>query len=295
MEGLLLIRKPAGVTSFGALSPVKRMLGTGKVGHTGTLDRFAEGLLAVLVGPMTRFVPYLTELDKEYEAVFEFGAETDTLDPEGEVIATAELPAEAHILRRVSEFTGTILQAPPVYSAVHSGGERAHRIARSGRQVTLPARPVTVHRFDVLSWEPPFLRVRVACSKGTYIRSLARDLALACGSRGYVKELVRTRIGAFTLEEAVRPEEISRERLIGPREFIGRIGGIGVVHADRRTEAEISYGRPLPDAAFAVPQDGLYAVFSAESGSFLCLVERTHGRYGYRFVGTSGLKRTPSG
>lgn len=295
MEGLLLIRKPAGITSFGVLSPVKRMLGTGKVGHTGTLDRFAEGLLAVLAGPMTRLVPYLTELDKAYEAVFEFGTETDTLDPEGDVIATAGIPSEACIRDRVRDFTGDILQAPPEYSAVHAGGERAYRLVRSGHHVELPARPVTVHAFEVMSWEPPFLRVRVACSKGTYIRSLARDLALACGSRGYVSELVRTRIGAFTLDEAVRPEDLSRASLIGPREFIGRIGGIGTVLTDRRTEADIVCGRPLPDTALAAPEDGLYAVFSAESGSFLCLVERSRGRYAYRFVASAGLRRTPSG
>jgi tRNA pseudouridine55 synthase len=182
-SGIILLDKEPGCTSFQALSGLKRKLGTRHIGHAGTLDKFAEGLLVVLVGPCTRLAPLLQGLDKEYVARIRFGIETDTLDPEGEPVAEAPVPELETIQSAFPKLTGEILQVPPAYSAVHVKGARASKLARKGLTPELTARTVRINRIDLLGYDPPDLMIRVSCSKGTYIRSLARDLALLCGSR----------------------------------------------------------------------------------------------------------------
>jgi tRNA pseudouridine55 synthase len=198
-DGLILLHKPPGLTSFDALRDVKRILGTGKVGHTGTLDKFAEGLLLALTGRALKLSPWFTHCDKQYEGTVCFGAETDTLDPEGAVVANAPLPSRENVEQAIPQFLGKIEQAPPVYSAIHIDGQRASALARRGEAPEMRKRPVTIYRLELLSWEPPYAKIFVHCSSGTYIRSLARDIALAAGSRAHLTALVRTQIGGFRL------------------------------------------------------------------------------------------------
>lgn len=211
-DRIVPLAKRAGLSSFTSLWEVKRALGTRKVGHTGTLDSFADGLLVALAGRMTRFAPFITDMDKEYLALVRFGAETDTLDPEGDVVAEAPLPSRAAVEAAVRSHVGPIMQAPPAYSAIHVDGKRASERARRGETVQLPPRPVTIHAMELERIETgdddgvSTCALRVHCSKGTYIRSLARDIALAAGSRAHVTALRRTKVGPFSLAEAAGSE-----------------------------------------------------------------------------------------
>lgn len=201
-SSILLVHKPSGVTSFTSLGSIKRTVDP-KVGHAGTLDKFAEGLMIVLTGSMTRLNQVFSTMDKRYRATICFGKETDTLDPEGLVIATSDVPTLEQIKDAIPHFLGEIQQSPPQYSALHIGGKRASKLAREGKVVVMEKRPVTVYSFELVSFEEGLLVADIHVSKGTYIRSLARDLALACNSRGYLVNLVRTQIGPFLLEDAV--------------------------------------------------------------------------------------------
>jgi tRNA pseudouridine55 synthase len=202
-SGLILLHKRVGLTSFDSLRDIKRLLGSGKAGHTGTLDKFAEGLLLVLTGRALRLSKWFTHCDKQYEGTIRFGLETDTLDPEGSVIAEAPLPSCEAVEQALFRFRGDVEQAPPAYSALHIDGERASVLARRGEAPDMQKRPVRIHRLELISWEPPLARIFVHCSSGTYIRSLARDIALATGSRGHLVSLLRTRVAGFRLEDAV--------------------------------------------------------------------------------------------
>lgn len=208
-SGVMLFAKESGPTSFSSLGVIKKALGTGKVGHTGTLDSFAEGLLVVLVGKMTRLVPYITATEKRYQAVVAFGSETDTLEPSGQIIATSPLPSRQQVESVLDRFRGTISQVPPLYSAIHVDGQRASDLARSGQQAQLPSREITVHSLALTDFDGQYGLLEVTCSKGTYIRSLARDIALAAGSRGHLVALRRTGVGPFRLEDAVFSQRLT--------------------------------------------------------------------------------------
>ena len=202
-NGLLLLDKKPGLTSFESLGFIKKTLATGKVGHTGTLDKFASGLLIALSGYAGKLTPLFNICEKEYEAQVCFGIETDTLDPEGEVIKETDIPERESIEKALSAFRGVIQQAPPAFSAIHINGVRAHELARQGKMPEMKKRPVTIHKLELLSFEAPYAFIRVVCSSGTYIRSLARDIAIAAGSSSHLVALKRTRIGGFLLKDAV--------------------------------------------------------------------------------------------
>jgi len=214
LSGILPYAKKSGLTSFSSLGCIKKALHTKKVGHTGTLDSFAEGLLVVLTGSLTRLVPFFTLFDKTYEAVISFGKETDTLDPSGSVIRNAPLPDSADFEKSLSAFCGTIMQSPPAYSAIHVNGKRASGLAREGRLESLPERPVTVFKNEILEMRLTpenklrYARVLFHVSKGTYIRSLARDIALNCNSAAHLIGLKRTKVGCFSLEDAAFFEDL---------------------------------------------------------------------------------------
>jgi tRNA pseudouridine55 synthase len=240
-SGLILLNKKPGVTSFEALGEVKRALGTGKVGHTGTLDKFAQGLLLVLTGRALRLTPWFSHCDKQYKGRILFGAETDTLDPEGDVIAQAELPSRESVEQAIKTFKGDIMQKPPVFSAIHINGQRASKLARSGEIPEMKERAVTIYDIKLEEWNPPYAGIFVHCSSGTYIRSLARDIAVAAGSRAHLSSLTRTKVAAFSLDTAddaiasVRPIDKSVIAALGlPRYEV------------TPAEAEnISHGKPL--------------------------------------------------
>jgi len=193
VDGIILADKPAGVTSHDVVASVRRALGRRRVGHAGTLDPFATGLLLVLVGRATRVQRFLMALPKSYVAVARFGAVSTTGDPEGEITETGVVPTEPLELP-----TGRLLQRPPAYSAVKVGGERAYRLARRGAAVEIPEREVTVTRFELLERAGDRATFAIDCSSGTYVRSLIADLGDA-----YCLELRRTAIGPFDVRDAV--------------------------------------------------------------------------------------------
>ncbi len=202
-EGILNVDKPAGITSHDVVDQVRRLAGTRRVGHAGTLDPLATGVLLLCLGRATRLVAFLVGRPKVYETRLRLGQATTTYDAEGEV--TAEAPAdltETSILAALPPFRGPIQQVPPMYSAVKRAGQPLYRLARQGLEVTRAARPVTVYELHLVAWEPPWLDLRVICSAGTYIRSLAHDLGQLLGCGAHVAALRRTAVGDFTVAEA---------------------------------------------------------------------------------------------
>lgn len=246
---ILLLSKKPGLTSFASLYPVKRMVDP-KVGHAGTLDKFAEGLMIVLTGSMTRLNPLFSGMDKEYVATILFGEETDTLDPEGGVVATGTIPPFDMISRQIeTSFLGECVQYPPEYSAVHIDGRRAYALARSGKSVDMPERTIRIDAFEVLSWDPPLLVARIVVSKGTYIRSIARDLGRACESCARLDRLVRTKIGPYSLDEAVDPEDAGalRRSVARTASLLDRLPGCGRIVLDDKALFPLANGRgPRP-------------------------------------------------
>jgi tRNA pseudouridine55 synthase len=285
-HGILLLNKAAGVTSFSALYPVKKTLSK-KAGHAGTLDKFATGLLLVLLGKYTKLNTLFSNLDKTYDAVFYLGAETDTLDPEGSVVRTADIPDISRMKSVVPQFTGIIEQTPPAYSAVHINGKRAYKEVRQGRNPDMPSRKITIYDFSIIEWNKPFLSVRIHCSKGTYIRSLARDFGIASGSAAYVVKLTRTAIGPYRLEEAVSAEELHAFSVADDSSFLGRIPRVQVFSLEDTALHRLKNGI-LPDMQSAQPlNDSLisgkpqFYVFCSSSGKVAAVTtvewNGTHG------------------
>jgi len=222
-SGLVLLRKPEGVTSFRAIGPVKRRLGYSRIGHAGTLDKFASGLLVVLAGAYSRLAGYVQAGEKLYRGVVRFGQETETLDPEGRVVAEAPSPSRESLDAVLPRFVGSIMQAPPAYSAIHVDGVRAYELALSGRAPEMKERPVTIHSLEILAFDGRDAALELRCSSGTYVRSLARDLALACGSRSHLVSLERLRIGPFKLEDATSSDDFDPDsdlRRLSPEEAL---------------------------------------------------------------------------
>jgi tRNA pseudouridine55 synthase len=214
--GLLNVAKPRGLTSRDVVSRVQRLVRPAKVGHAGTLDPLATGVLVVCVGPATRLVPVIQEMPKTYRATFLLGRTSDTDDIEGTVIETpvATMPTLQQVRAALPEFVGCILQTPPAHSAVKVAGKRAYKLARKGEEVELAARPVDVYRIDVLRYEPPEVVLEIECGSGTYVRSIGRDLGERLGCSAVMSELERTAIGSFTLGDAVALDQVIREPLV---------------------------------------------------------------------------------
>ncbi len=207
-SGLLLVDKPAGITSHDAVSRVRRALGVRKVGHSGTLDPMATGLLVMGVGRGTRLLRFLGEFPKLYEGTGVLGVETTTLDAEGDVVREAPVAvSEPELRAAVASLEGDIEQAPPAYSAVKVGGERSYRAARRGEAVDAPPRRVHVYAFNVRRFDPPRFDFRVRCSGGTYVRSLVADVGHAIGCGAHVAALRRTAVGPFEVEAAGPPDD----------------------------------------------------------------------------------------
>lgn len=194
---------------------MKALLGT-RIGHCGTLDPFAEGLLIAVSGACTKIASYFQALPKSYQADICFGATTDTLDPEGEVVARAPLPIEDTVRRQIAAMCGRQMQVPPQYSAVKVGGERAYMRARHGMHTAISARPVEVYSFRLHGYRPPIATVTLTVSTGTYIRAIARDLAQRCGTVAYLTALQRTHIGSFAVADGHVPSAFRVHHLIPP-------------------------------------------------------------------------------
>jgi len=210
VTGLLLVDKPAGQSSFGVLRGLRPALGR-KLGHAGTLDPFATGLLLVVAGRATRLATYLSGVDKGYDAVVQFGAVSTTLDPEGEITPGGPATDAAALADAAAGLVGEIMQAVPAASAVKVDGERAYARMRRGEAVEPPPRRVTIHRLDVRGFDEASQQaaISVHCSKGTYVRQLAADLGTATGAGAYCLELRRTHVGRFDVADAGTPEQVA--------------------------------------------------------------------------------------
>lgn len=216
-DGTILIDKPAGVTSFGVVARVRRVLSKQagkktKVGHTGTLDPFATGLMILVVGKECKNAGYYTKLDKVYEATITLGKTSTTGDPEGELTAVSlEQPTKEQIETALEKFRGEIFQRPPIFSAIKINGQRAYKLARDGQEVEIPLRAVTVYTLMLVDYSYPELKIRTHVSSGTYIRSLAVDIGEALGVGAYCSELRRTRIADWDVSEARQLSELGIE------------------------------------------------------------------------------------
>ena len=214
-DGILLIDKPAAMTSFGVVARVRRVLSQRagkkiKVGHTGTLDPFATGLMILVVGKECKNAMKYTKLDKVYEATFVLGKTSTTGDPEGEISSFAEEivpPTLEKIQQTLTKFTGEILQRPPIFSAIKINGQRAYKLARDGKEVEIPQRTVNIYALDLVDYDYPTLRIRAHVSSGTYIRSLAVDVGVALGTGAYCRELRRVKIADWDVADAQTLED----------------------------------------------------------------------------------------
>jgi tRNA pseudouridine55 synthase len=201
LHGYLAVDKPAGWTSHDVVGRLRRLLGERRIGHAGTLDPAATGVLPVAIGSATKSLEYLDGASKTYVAEITFGVETDTYDADGVVTSIREACGltRADVERVLDQFLGPQLQVPPMHSAVKIGGRRLYEAARRGEELERPPRPVNFHALELLEWQPPVATVLVDCSKGTYVRALAQDLGQSVGSGAHLSDLVRTRSGPFTL------------------------------------------------------------------------------------------------
>ena len=257
VDGLVVVDKPAGMTSHDVVARLRRRFGQKKVGHAGTLDPGATGVLLVGLGRATRLLRFLSDLGKSYEAEVVLGTATTTLDDEGEVVQ--QWPMAGVTLddarRAAATLTGDILQVPPMVSAVKVGGRRLHELARAGVEVERAPRPVRVDRFEVTPsrrGEPGVVRISVDCSSGTYVRVLAADLGERLGGGAHLRRLRRTRVGSFTLDEA---GTIDDAPVLPPAAAVRDLPSVTV---DADAARLVSFGRPLPDLP-----SGLVAVVDA--------------------------------
>ena len=211
-DGMLLVDKPAGVTSHDVVLAARRAFGESRIGHAGTLDPFATGLLVLLLGRATRLLPHLDGVPKVYEATIALGRETDTDDLEGAVVKETALPSDADIAAAIFVLTGDIQQVPPAYSAKRVGGQRAYEAARAGAALDLAPSPVTVYEWRHVQREGDTLRVTIACGGGTYIRALARDLGRLSGTAAHLSALRRVRSGPFHVSDASSLDDLREGR-----------------------------------------------------------------------------------
>ena len=246
--GLLNLNKPAGMTSRAALDFVSRPLKGIKVGHAGTLDPLASGVLVVAIGAATRLISYVQDSSKTYQTVVRLGARSDTLDADGQVVeaSDATIPTREQVELAVASQVGLIHQIPPQFSALKVEGRRAYDIARAGDSVHLNAREVRIDRVNIQSYQWPRLSLEIDCGGGTYIRSIARDLGDLLGCGGLVEVLIRTRIGPFVLEDALDPITLAPGAIVDHLiPALVAVAHLPKVVIDDRQRSEILQGRPL--------------------------------------------------
>jgi tRNA pseudouridine55 synthase len=288
-SGLLNLDKPSGITSRAVVDLVARPLRGIKVGHAGTLDPLAAGVLVVCVGRATRLIEYVQQMKKTYRTVILLGASSDTLDADGVIVQreACRVPEPAEVAAALATQVGTILQRPPEFSALKRGGRRAYDLARAGEPVELEPRPVTIERIDLVSYAWPRLELEIVCGSGTYIRSIARDVGDALGCGGLVEVLVRTRIGPFTREEALETAGLTDEAIAtGLRPALDAVPGLPRLALSPQQVADAVQGRavqpclgaeqPLPEGEIALigPGGELVAIAEREAAGTRLLPRR---------------------
>ena len=266
MFGLLNIHKPAGITSRDAVNRVQRVVRPDGVGHAGTLDPLATGVLVACIGPATRLIEYVQKMPKTYLGTFLLGQSSPTEDTEGEVtpLVNPPVPTLAQIEQAFPQFLGTIWQRPPIFSALKVNGKRAYDLARQGQTPELAPRQVEIHGLELVQYDYPQLQLRIHCGSGTYVRSLGRDLAAALGTAGVMSALVREAIGPFTLAQAVHFDELTdlssvQNNLQPP---LAALAGLPILELTPTEHTELSHGRRIVNRW---PQMGLVG---APHGSF---------------------------
>jgi len=280
LNGILVVNKPAALSSAGVVARVKHLLQAGRVGHTGTLDPFARGVLVCCVNQATKLARFMLQGSKAYAAVMTLGVETDTQDVTGRVLARGDWTgvSEAAIAAAVRRFEGVLAQAPPVFSALKHEGVPLYVLARRGHPVQKPPREVQVHRIRVLAVALPEVRFEVRCSAGTYVRTLAADIGRELGCGAHLSELTRTESGGFSLAQALSLEEVEdlarrgtvRARLIP---MARALAGWPEITADRRLLAYVRTGRRLTRRELSAPRDA----GPAAAGDGLLKVVDEHG------------------
>jgi len=282
ISGWLILDKPYGMTSTQAVGKVRWLFGAKKAGHAGTLDPLATGILPIALGEATKTVPVLQDGSKVYRFSILWGAETTTDDREGEIVATSEhRPSEAAVLAALPAFTGTIMQAPPAFSAIKVDGERAYDLARAGETVVLEARPVTIRALRLLRHGAETSAFEMECEKGTYVRSLSRDLARSLGTCGHVSALRRTAVGAFDEARSVSLEtlEAAEDRdamLVG---VATALSGLPEIRLSPEQAVALRHGNPVLltgagapitlDSAWASCRGEALALGTVASGRFI--------------------------
>lgn len=273
MTGVLPVDKPAGPTSHDVVAAARKALGTRRVGHTGTLDPFATGLLVLCIGPATRLAQYLTGMDKRYEATARLGVATDTLDRDGTVVAVSDAEAldPAAIRAAFEDQQGRRLQRPPVYSAKKVGGKKAYELARTGQAVELEPVEVMIHELQVLAVEGALVRFRMRCSAGTYVRAVARDAGEVLGVGAHLTALRRTTVGRLQVADAVAMDRLQERdavaaALLSPLEAVAHLP---TVRLDAEQVRRVRHGQALAldglDAGLVALADGDELVAIAES------------------------------
>ncbi len=251
MNGLLIVNKPVGPTSHDIVFRVRKWSGERRVGHTGTLDPLASGVLIICLGTATRISEYLLHSDKRYTAVVRLGQTTSTYDSQSRIVDQRPVDIDIEEIEAVlPDFRGTITQTPPPYSAIQVGGRRAYDAARAGEELELKPRTITIHELNLISWKSPDLTLDILCSSGTYIRSIAHDIGQKLGCGGHVVSLVRTATGPFTLDEAVDVGELQNLRPLGFLKLLkatdAALMHLPEVKLDAEGALRIQHGNPVP-------------------------------------------------
>ena len=276
--GLVLVDKPMGWTSRKAGAVVSKSIGIRKIGHLGTLDPFATGLLPLCVGRGTRLSHFLDQSIKGYEAELQLGVETDSADCDGAIVATQDVPSftDEDLAQLALRFVGEIKQVPPAHSAIRIGGQRAYKLARRGEAVEMPERTVFIHRMDVLRMDQNRLRIRVECGAGTYIRSLGRDFAKSLGTVGHLAALRRTYVGALSVEFSAHPEQLTEGAVWSVGSLLQQLGER--LELDASDALHVRQGKPLEQLAMLGGlSEGRYAALCNEEP--VALLEFDAGRW----------------